>query len=172
MNKIYRLIRYDWPLHLVLLLTNWLPDNVLFIRLRGGLAKPFFKKCGKRLGIGRNVTFYNPSMIEIGTDVYIALGCWFSSSGGVSIEDEVLFGPYVILASSNHSRQNNSFRFGEAINQPILIKKGSWLGAHVTVLSGSIIGEGSVIAANSVAMGNIEDHVLFAGNPGAIKKKF
>ena len=62
---------------LFLLFTNWLPDNVIFINLRGRLARPFFKKCGKNLGIGRNVCFYNPSKMEIGTNVYIAYGCWF-----------------------------------------------------------------------------------------------
>ena len=35
-------------------------------RCPGKMARPFFKKCGKNLGIGRNVTFYNPSKIEIG----------------------------------------------------------------------------------------------------------
>ncbi len=71
----WRLLRYDLPLHFVLRLTNWLPDNVMFIRLRGRLARPFFKSCGTRLGLGRNITFYNPSKIEIGEDVYIGYGC-------------------------------------------------------------------------------------------------
>ena len=59
MSKIRRLMLHDWPLHFVLLITNWLPDNVFIIRLRGRLARPFFKKCGKRLGIDQNVVFYN-----------------------------------------------------------------------------------------------------------------
>jgi hypothetical protein len=53
--------------------TNWLPDNLIFLRLRGKLASPFFKSCGKRIGLGRNLTFYNPSIISIGNDDYITL---------------------------------------------------------------------------------------------------
>ena len=112
MSKIFRLFRYDWPLHFILLLTNWMPDNVFVIRLRGKLASPFFKKCGKKLGIGRGVTFYNPSQIEIGDWVYIAYGCWLQGSFGIKISDEVLFGPYVVVATSNHTRQEGSWRFG------------------------------------------------------------
>ncbi|MCO5259133.1 MAG: hypothetical protein M9916_03230 [Crocinitomicaceae bacterium] len=57
MTNLIRLLRYDWPLHFVLLLTNWLPDNVVFLRLRGYLAHFFFLSCGKNLRLGRNLTF-------------------------------------------------------------------------------------------------------------------
>lgn len=172
MNKLYRLVRYDWPLHFVLLLTNWLPDNVVFIRLRGGLASPFFKKCGEKLGIGRHVVFYDPSKIEIGNWVYVAYGCWFSSSNGIIIEDEVLFGPYNVVASANHTKQNRSFRFGHPSGDTILFKKGCWIGAHCTIMPGSVIGEGSVIGANSIVIGNILPNCLYAGNPCELKKEF
>jgi acetyltransferase-like isoleucine patch superfamily enzyme len=170
MNNFFRLIRYDWPLHLVLFLTNWLPDNVIFLRLRGSLARPFFKQCGKKLGIGRNVTFYNPSNISIGDWVYIAYGNWFSAANGIQIGDEVLFGPYNVIASSNHTRLNNSYRFGVPEGGKIVIGKGTWVGAHCTILQSSSIGEGSIIAANSVVNSDVPSNCLFAGNPGEVKK--
>jgi len=102
MNKLYRLLRYDIPMHFILLLTNWLPDNVIFIRLRGSLARPFFNHCGKRLGIGRNVVFYNPSNISIGNDVYIAYGNWFSSSFGVIIDAPRAETDSFLVTSSNN----------------------------------------------------------------------
>jgi acetyltransferase-like isoleucine patch superfamily enzyme len=172
MNKFVRLFRYDWPMHFVLLITNWLPDNVVFVRLRGAMARPFFRKCGPKLGLGRNLVFYNPSQIEIGHHVYIAYGCWFNSTHGVSIEDEVIFGPQNIIATSNHTRLNGSFRFGECTGDRITFKKGSWLGANCTVLAGSTIGAGSVVAANTVVNGEVPDHVVFAGNPGEVKKRY
>lgn len=171
-HKLYRLLRYDWPLHFVLLVTNWLPDNVTFIRLRGAMASPFFHKCGKKLGLGRNVVFYNPSKIEIGNLVYIAYGCWFSAGFEIIIEDEVLFGPYNVIATTNHTRINKSFRFGIPTGGRIICKKGSWIGANCTILPGSIIGDGTVIGANTVTSGSIPDNCVFAGNPGNIKKEF
>ena len=158
-------MRYDLPLHLILLMTNWLPDFVVCIRLRGRLAKPFLKGCGKGFGLGRGVTFYNPSKIVIGDNVYIAKGCWFSAEDDIVIEDEVLFAPYVCIASANHTRLNGSFRFGEPDKGPVVIRKGSWLGAHAVVTKGSILGKGTVLAANSVLIGDSDPQSLYAGLP-------
>ena len=115
MNKYIRLLRYDFPMHIVLLITNWLPDNVIFIRLRGKLASPFFKKCGRNLGLARNITFYNPSTISLGSDVYFGHGCWVA--GPFNVEDEVLFGPYCVIAPGNHQRINNSYRFSKVLSR-------------------------------------------------------
>jgi hypothetical protein len=43
LKKLYRLQRFDWPLHFVLLFTNWLPDNVFFMNLRGFFASFFLR---------------------------------------------------------------------------------------------------------------------------------
>jgi acetyltransferase-like isoleucine patch superfamily enzyme len=137
----------------------------MFIRLRGRLARPFFKSCGKRLGIGRNVTFYNPSFIELGDDVYIAYGCWFNGSGGISIKDEVLFGPYAVVVTSNHSLSNGSYRFGSANKASIEIGKGAWIAAHVSILAGIKIGEGALIAANSVVSKEVDKLTIMGGVP-------
>lgn len=171
MSKYYRLFRYDWPLHFILLITNWLPDNVFFIRLRGRLAAPFLKHCGDRLGIGRNVTLYNPSQISIGTDVYIAYGCWFSASAGLEIEDEVLFGPNVVIATTNHTKLNGSYRFGLPKGNFVKIKKGSWIGANCTIGPGVEVGIGSVLGANSFLNKSTGDHILFAGIPAKMIKE-
>lgn len=164
-------IRYQWPLHFILLLTNWLPDNVVFIRFRGFLARPFFNSCGKRLGIGRNVVFYNPSKISIGDDVYIAFGCWFSAADEIIIGDEVLFGPYNVVVSGNHTRLNGSFRFGKPSLGVIRINKGAWLGAHCTTTASSVVGSGSLIASNTVIKGSLDDNSLYAGQSVGRKVK-
>ena len=164
-------LRYNLPMHLVLLLTNWLPDNVVFIRLRGRLARPFFKSCGARLGIGRNVVFYNPSKICIGKDVYIAYGNWFSSSNGVIIEDEVLFGPYNVIATSNHTKKDGSYRFGRPVGGKIIFRKGCWIAANCTITLNVEIGSGSVVGANTLVNKNVPPNSVFAGTPGSIKIK-
>ncbi len=170
MSKLVRLLRYDWPLHFVLRLTNWLPDNVFFINLRGKLASPFFKRCGNKLGIGRNVTFYNPSAIEIGNSVYIAYGCWFLGAGELVIEDEVMFGPYVVVSPSNHTRIVQSYRFGHPVIKNIRIQRGAWIGAHSTLVVGAGVGAGSMIAANSVLNVMVDDNLLFGGVPAVFIK--
>lgn len=165
MTVLKRLLRYDWPLHFAIVLTNWLPDNVIFLRLRGKLVRPFLKHCGPNLRLGRNVTFYNPSRIRLGRDVYVAQGTWFMAGEEIWVGDEVLFGPYCVVVSSNHTRVNGSFRFGHGQQVPISIGRGCWLGAHVTVAAGASVGDGVLVAANSVVTGALPVDCLAAGLP-------
>lgn len=172
MKKLFRLCRYDWPLHFVLLLTNWLPDNVACLRLRGGLARRFLGACGTNLWLGRNITFYNPSGTVFGSNIYVAYGCWFMAGERITVEDEVIFGPYCVIVSSNHTRSAFSFRFGKPQQLPIRVGRGTWVAAHVTLTAGSSVGSGSLIGANSVVRGEIPDNVLAAGVPARVMKKY
>jgi acetyltransferase-like isoleucine patch superfamily enzyme len=170
-KKIYKLLRYDWPLHFVLVFTNWMPDNVAIMTFRGWLASFFFNQCGNNLSLGRNITFYNPSKITIGNNVYIANGCWFSSSDGVVIKDNILFGPYVIVVTSNHSIKNDAYFWGEPINKArVEIRSGAWIGGHVTLLPGSTVAECCLIAANSVYKGESIIKGIYAGQPAKLIK--
>lgn len=167
-KKIYSLLRYDWPIHFLLVLTNWLPDNVIFVRLRGYLIRHFFGSCGSNLRVSRNNTFYNSKLIHLGSDIFIANGCWFCAGEEIIIGDQVMFGPYCVIVSENHIRRHGSFRFGEPQEAPIKIGKGSWVAAHVTIIAGSEIGEGSLIAAGAVVIKKIPADVLAAGVPARI----
>ncbi len=168
MSKIKRLLRYDLPIHFLLLFTNWLPDNVIFLRFRGWLISPFFRKCGKNLRIGRRITFYQSFNMELGDNIYIALGNWFCASTTIKIQSEVQFGPNCIIVSGNHSRKSGSFRYADPILKPIEIGFGSWIGGNCSILAGSTIGKGSVISANSVVRSIVPENSLFAGNPGSV----
>lgn len=171
MKNVLRLIRYDWPMHFILLVTNWLPDNVIFLRLRGALCRPFFGSCGKNLRIGRNITFYNCSNIFLGSNIYIAEGNWFSASDKITIGSEVLFGPKCVITSSNHSLMGNSYRYGKPTSKPISIDFGCWVAANCTITAGTHIGEGSLIAANTVARGKIPPMSIYSSPKAEIIKK-
>ena len=168
-NHLY-LLRYDWPLHFMLLLTNWMPDNVLFFRLRGALARPFFGKCGRNLRLGRNLSFHNPQKINLGSNIYISFGCCFLANDAITIEDDVIFGPYCVLASGNHTRFEGSYRYGPVCLSPITIRKGCWLSSHVVVTAGSEIGCGSLIAAGAVVKNKIDSNTLSGGIPARFIK--
>ena len=164
----WRCLRYDWPLHFVLLLTSWFPDNVQILRLRGWLAHFFFKDCGKDLRLGRRISFYNPSNIKIGSNVYIAYGNWFSAGELIEIGDEVIFGPYSVFASSNHTLRGDSFRYGTPERAPVRIGAGSWIAANCTVMAGVSIGSRALVGGGTVVTKDVPDQVVFAGNPGRV----
>lgn len=170
MNNFKRLLRYDLPLHFILVITNILPDLVIMLRFRGYLISPFLGKCGKNLRVGRSVTFYNAKNIEIGDDVYIGYGSWFSAGDKIRIGNQVLIGPYCKFASSNHSLYDKSYRFGKPINAPINIGFGSWLGGAATLTAGVTVGSTALIGANTVVTKDIPECSVVGGVPAKIIK--
>jgi len=170
LKKIVRLLRHDLPLHFVLILTNWLPDNTVFLRFRGWLARPFLASSGSGLRLGRNVTLFNPSEISFGEAVYVAQGCWFMAGAPIRVGNEVLFGPYCVVVSSSHTRRYRSFRFGPSDRKAIEIGDGSWLASHVVVTNGSVIGQGSAVGSHSVVKGKIPADSLAVGQPARVVK--
>jgi maltose O-acetyltransferase len=152
-------------------LTNWFPNNIIFYRLRGMLARPFFGSCGANFRMNRNVEFLNASSIKIGKNVFIAVGCVFLAVGDIQIGDEVMFGPYVVVTAGKHTKVNGSYRYGLQERVPITIGSGTWIGAHTTVAGGATIGRGCVIGCNSaVIRGSIPDNAFAAGVPAIVKR--
>ena len=170
MNRWLYYLRYDWPLHFIMVLTSWLPNNAVCFRFRGMLARPFFGSCDPHLSLGRNITFYNASCIHLGSNVYIAIGCVFLALGEIIVEDEALFGPYVVVSATNHTKEHGSYRFGDVEMPPIKIGFGSWIGAHTTIMGGAVIGRGCMIGSNAaVTRGVIPDDCFAAGVPAVVK---
>ena len=164
-------LRYNLPMWFVLLITNWLPDNKVSFKVRGWLASFFMKDCGKNLQIGKDVTILNPFNLQIGDDVYLAKGCWFNALGGLTIEDEVLCAPYVVISTMQHVYKNSSFRFGGSISGNVKIGKGSWISSHASIKCGITIGNGSLVAANASVVKDVEEGSIVGGVPAKFIKK-
>lgn len=163
-------LRYVLPLWFILIITNWLPDNRFSISLRGKLASPFFKKCGRNLELGRDLTFLNSYNIEIGDNVYIAKGSWFNGLGGLMIEDEVVIAPYVTISTMQHVFKNNSVRFGGSLPGKVIIGKGTWLASHVSVKCGVNVGKGCIVGANAFVVKDTENNGIYGGVPAKFIK--
>jgi acetyltransferase-like isoleucine patch superfamily enzyme len=165
-----RIARYVW-LDFVSTLTSCLPDLVPIMRMRGFLARLAFKRCGRDLQIARHVCIVRPDNLEIGHSVYLAYGVWMIAAGGITLEDEVMLGPYAVIASGDHTRRNGSFRHGEPKRAPVRIRKGAWIGAHAVVTKGVTIGEGAVLGANAVCTKDVPPFAVAAGAPARILKE-
>ncbi len=169
-HRLRHYLRYDWPLHLWLMATNWLPDNVKALKLRGAVAGRFLGSCGSGLELGRNITFHNPANVHLGRDVFLAYGCMVMATDQIYIEDEVMIGPYCVLISGNHTRLHGSYRYGPPFLAPIRIGRGPWLGAHVVVTAGAEVGAGALIAAGAVVAGLVPPGVVAGGVPARVIK--
>lgn len=126
---------------------------------------------GARIGTGvlifRRCRVYNTGNLTIGRKVFINDNFWCNAKGGVSISDEVLIGPNVVIHSSNHNFEDRHLLISEQghTDLPVLIGRDVWLAAGCIILPGAVIPDGCVIAAGSVVTGTLEQTGVYAGVP-------
>lgn len=159
-----RRIKYLWFI-VVMKLTWCLPDWIPVMRLRGVLINPCFQRCGRNFQIASTAMVLNSAEIELGDNVYIGYGCWIQGIGGVVIQDDVMLGPYTTISTGNHTLLNGSYRYGPSQRAPVVIGRGSWIGAGVNILAGVTIGSGALCAAGSVITKSVGDLSVVGGVP-------
>ena len=92
--------------------------------------------------------------------------------GGVHIEDGTHFGPNVVLTTQYGDRNKTSDYSNVVLKYlPIKIGKGVWIGSGSIIMPGTILGDYSSIAPNSVVYGKWGSNVNLIGNP-ARKRRF
>ena len=117
-----------------------------------GLFPPFYTDCGKNIHIGRQV--------------FINMGCKFQDQGGIFIDDGVLIGHNVVLATLNHAMPPE--RRSDMLPAPIRIGKRVWIGSNATVLPGVTIGDGAVVAAGAVVTKDVPANTVVGGVPAKV----
>ena len=109
--------------------------------------------------------------IDIGKHVGLN-GTTIAARDKVSIGDYTMIGPNtLILDHDGHSPWPPRSRWmTSGTSAPIVIEQDVWIGMNCIILKGVTIGCGSIIAAGSVVIKDVEPNSLYAGNP-AIKIK-
>ena len=111
--------------------------------------------------------------INIGCNVGLGDFTHIGGAGGVVIGDDTIAGAYLSIHPENHvfTDINEAIRKQGVTRKGISIGKNCWIGAKVTILDGSIVGDGCVIAAGAVVNGVFPDHVVIGGVPAKILKE-
>jgi len=107
------------------------------------------------------------SNISIGNGVYVNSNLLAMARGGIVIEDDVQIAANVQLITNNHDLYDRQV----LTCQPIVLKKGAWIGAGVTILPGITIGKYAVIGAASVVTHDVGDYEVVVGNPEIPSRK-
>lgn len=117
----------------------------------------------KKLGVG----------FEIGDNCGIGENCFFGSAGGISIGNDVIMGQNIRFHSENHNYSdiNMPIRAQGVTNKGIKIGNDCWIGAGAVFLDGAELGDGCVVASNSVVNKRIDNNSIIAGMPAKIIKK-
>jgi len=147
------------------------PDNLIGNKIRGKVYGLFLKGSGRNLQISRSVHILYPRNLVVGNNVFIGFNSWINAQGGVALDDEVMLGPFTAVSSSNHTRVNGSYRFGEHSLKSINIGKGVWVAAHCTVLAGAKIHKGVLVAAGCIVTGELIADALYVSSVANFKRK-
>lgn len=166
-------------------------EPLLFRRLRGRLVSGRRKVAIGRGCVIHNTVFSDGVTIEdhvrllgdpavvLGRDVYI--NCFTMISGHITIEDNVLISQFVNIwgrahrfitkdkliwdQHGTHGVTDQGYDKG-----PVLIRTGAWIGPHVTVFRGVVVGVGAVIGANAVVTRDVPDYAVCFGVPARVVK--
>jgi len=111
--------------------------------------------------------------LKIGNNSACGRYCEFGASGGIEIGNDVIMGSYISFHSENHNFSDKSKPIREQGVTSAGIKLGNniWVGAKVTFLDGSEVGDNSVVAAGAVVTGKFPPNVVIGGIPAKILKE-
>ncbi|XRG77812.1 DapH/DapD/GlmU-related protein [Rossellomorea sp. GAMAL-10_SWC] len=143
------------------------------------LAKYKNISIGKYSTFGRGTVFYAPNKITIGNNVYIGKYCSFETD--IEVADDVLFGNNVgLIGKYDHDYSfigksikdspwigDKDYKF-KGKNLKIVVEKDVWIGYGAIIVSGTRIGKGSIVAAGSVVLKDVEPYSIVGGNPARV----
>lgn len=124
----------------------------------------------------RNEQSFNPEII-IGNNCCLGENIHITAINNVTIKDNVLTGRYVYISDNAHGKttldecmippvKRNLYSKGN-----VVIEKNVWIGERVCILSGVHIGEGAIIAANSIVTHDVPEYTLVGGIPAKVIKQ-
>jgi acetyltransferase-like isoleucine patch superfamily enzyme len=120
------------------------------------------------------ITLFSPCHLTIIGNAKIILGEHVGLNGTtiisrkkISIGNNTMIGPNTIIADHDgHIMLPPSERWAKSDEgAEIIIEPDVWIGMNCIILKGVKIGHGSIIAAGSVVIGDIDPDSLYAGNP-------
>lgn len=138
------------------------------------LVRPLLIKNGGGLKVSPTATIKFPKNIIAGKNLFINHNCsiWASPDAQIFIGDDVLFGPGVVVLTSNHGvRLNALIREQLASQANVRIGSDCWIGANSVILPGVVLGDGCVIGAGSIVTKNMPAMTVCAGVPAKPLKK-
>ncbi len=97
----------------------------------------------------------------------------------IAYNEKINIGRNVLIAANStlitrshvHTDLANPIRCQGYINKPIYIEDNVWIGTNCIILAGVRIGEGSIVAANSVVNKDVEPYTIVGGSPAKFIKK-
>jgi acetyltransferase-like isoleucine patch superfamily enzyme len=161
-SELVTIVAEQW----IQLFVGWIPGMTGFV-LRYLFYKIIFRSLGGMCYISPGVTMQRSYGIKIGKNFAVNRGTFIDGKGEVEIGDNVLIGPYVMIASAQHSFDRPDLPIIMQPEKKAKVKIGNdvWVGTHAIILPGVCIGNRVVIGANSVVTHDVEPYSVVVGTP-------
>jgi acetyltransferase-like isoleucine patch superfamily enzyme len=113
-------------------------------------------------------------VVSIGKECVIGRGSHIIGHWSIELGDEIQTGPYVYITDQNHSYEDPDTPIGWQTPEeaPVRIGSGSWLGANVVILPGTVLGRHTTVAAGAVVRGTFPGHVVLGGVPARVLRHY
>lgn len=122
--------------------------------------------------IDPSCTVANPHGLILRAGAFVGPEGYIDAGGGVEIGEAVRVSYRCLIISNTHHISRSVWRRsmeGDR-HRPVLIERGCWIGAGVTIHPGVTIREGCVVNAGSVVMTSTEPNGLYCP-PAAVRVK-
>lgn len=126
---------------------------------------------GRKASVSAFAKIKAPAPVRIGARTDIGSGCFIGGgSAGIEIGDDCLISPNVSIIGVNYRYDRTDMTFHEQgrVSKGVRIGNNVWLGAGAVILDGAQLGNGVIVAPNSVVSGKVPDNAIIQGNPGKV----
>jgi len=139
----------------------------LGVKLRSVVLKRLLNHVGVGTRISTGVRLLYPQGITLGDNVGIPRDVTLDGRGSVEIGDDTIIGFESIILTATHISKDKDtpIRKQGMFCAPVKIGKNVWTGARVIILPGLTIGDGAIIAANSVVDKDVPANTVYGGVP-------
>lgn len=135
--------------------------------------------------IGQRVRFRSPLVVHnsglergsyykrlrVGSDCYFGRELFLDLQDEIIIEDQVTISHRVmILTHTDAGSSPLKDRLIATSQAPVIIRRGAYIGANVTILQGVEIGESSIVGAGAVVTRSVPPSTVVAGVPARVIK--
>jgi len=134
-----------------------------FWLLRNEYLKMRFGACGDGVWLHGPITVTHPQGLRLGCNVHINRHALIRAEGGVSIGDNCHIARNLVIYSMNHDFGGKLLPYDHrALPKPVEIGRNVWIGINVTIVPGSRIGDGAIIAMGAVVAGEVPARAIVA----------
>lgn len=128
--------------------------------------KMVLENMGDNVNVRPQIKFVNGSNISLGNNSGIGEKSFIQDIGKVTIGNDVLMGPEVMIFTSNHNTLRTDLIRNQKLNiKDVVIEDDVWIGARVIILPGVKVAKGTVIGAGSIVTKDTEEYTIIGGNP-------